>query len=77
MGGRLSCVLGGTKSLSTNTRRVVRRSAVGEHAHPQQTPLKLHDETWAGLLRDQGLRFSHGGGNRAGVCCCGGLSFMS
>ena len=25
-----------------------------ESAHPQQTLLKLHDETWAGLLRNQG-----------------------
>ena len=27
-----------------------------ESAHPQQTPLKLHDETWAGILRNQGPR---------------------
>ena len=25
-------------------------------AHPQQAPLKLHDETWAGILRNQGPR---------------------
>ena len=35
----------------------VRRSAVDEYAHPQQTPLKLHVETWAGILRNQGLQF--------------------
>ena len=57
-GGRLSCVLGGTKSLSMSTRCGVRRSAVDEYDHPQQAPLKLHVETWAGLLRNQGLRFS-------------------
>ena len=51
-------VFGGTRSLSTSTQRGFRRSAVDEHAHPQQTPLKLHDETWAGILRNQGLRFS-------------------
>ena len=32
----------------------VRCSAVDESAHPQQTPLKLHEETWAGLLHCQG-----------------------
>ena len=56
--GRGVCVPGGTKSLSTSTRRGVRRSAVDESAHPQQTPLKLHVETWAGLLRNQARRFS-------------------
>ena len=25
-----------------------------ESTHTQQTPLKLHEETWAGLLRNQG-----------------------
>ena len=25
-----------------------------ESAHTQQTPLKMHEETWAGLLRNQG-----------------------
>ena len=34
------------------------RPAVDELAHPQQAPLKLHDETWAGLLQNQGLRIS-------------------
>ena len=29
-----------------------------ESAHLQQTPLKLHDETWAGTLRNQGPRIS-------------------
>ena len=48
------CVPGGTKSLSTSTRCGVRHSAVFESAHPQQTPLKLHEETWAGLLRNKG-----------------------
>ena len=55
-GGRLSCVPGETKSPSTSTRSGVRRSAVYESAHTQQTPLKMHVETWAGLLRNQGLK---------------------
>ena len=53
-GRRLSCVLGGIKSLSTSTRSGVRRSPVDASAHPQQAPLKLHDETRAGILRNQG-----------------------
>ena len=53
-GGQHFCVPGETKSLSTSTRSGVRRSDVYESAHPQQTPLKMHEETWAGLLRDQG-----------------------
>ena len=53
-GGQRFCVPGRTKSLSTSTRRGVRRSAVFESVQTQQTPLKLHEETWAGLLRDQG-----------------------
>ena len=53
-GGQRFCAPGETKSLSTSTRRGVRRSAVDESAHPQQTPLKLHGETWAGLLRNHG-----------------------
>ena len=49
--GRLHfCVPGGTKSLSTSIRCGVRRT--------QQAPLKLHEETWAGLLQNQGLRIS-------------------
>ena len=36
----------------------VRRSAVEELASPQQASTKLHVEAWAGLLRNQGLRFS-------------------
>ena len=52
--GRGDCVLGETRALSTSTRCGVRCSAVGEYAHPQQAPLKLHVETWAGLLRNQG-----------------------
>ena len=54
VGRRLSCVPRGTKSLSTSTRSGVRRSAVYESAHTQQTRLKMHVETWAGLLRNQG-----------------------
>ena len=42
------CVLGATKALSTSTRCGVRRPAVE----------KLHEETWAGLLTNQGLRIS-------------------
>ena len=53
-GGQRFGVPGGTKSLSTSTRCGVRRSAVCESAHTQQTPLKMHVETWAGLLRNQG-----------------------
>ena len=51
-------VQGGTKALSMSTRRGVRCSAVDESAHIQQTPLKLHDETWAGILRNQVRGFS-------------------
>ena len=36
----------------------VRRSAVHGSAHIQQTPLKLHAETWEGLLRNRARRFS-------------------
>ena len=54
--------------LSTSARSGVRRCAVHEFARLQRTLLKLHEETW---------RHSAGKGNRAGVCCCGGLSFMS
>ena len=53
-GGHRFCVPGETKSLSTSTRTGVRRSAVYGSAHTQQTPLKLHVETWEGLLRNQG-----------------------
>ena len=56
--GRGVCVLGETKTLSISTRLGVRRPAVGEFASPQQAPLKLHEETWAGLLKNQGLRIS-------------------
>ena len=48
----------GTKSPSMSTRCGVRRSAVFESAHPQQTPLKLHEEAWAGLLQNPGLHIS-------------------
>ena len=50
------CVPGGTKSLSTCTRTGVRRPAVEKLASPQQASLKLHEETWAGLLKNQGPR---------------------
>ena len=53
-GGRSSCVYGGTKSLSTCTRTGVRRPAVEKLASPQQASSKLHVETWAGLLKNQG-----------------------
>ena len=59
------------------TRCEVRRSAVDELAHLQQAPLKLHEEAWTGLFADTGLEDFPGGGNRSGVCCHGGLSFMS
>ena len=52
-GGPRFCVPGRTKSLSTSARTGVRRSVVYESAHTQQTPLKLHAETWEGLLRNQ------------------------
>ena len=52
------CVPGGTKSLSTCTRTGVRRLAVEKLASPQQAPLKLHEEMWAGLLKNQGLKIS-------------------
>ena len=53
-GGRSSCVYGETKSLSTCTRTGVRRPAVEKLASPQQASSKLHVETWAGLLKNQG-----------------------
>ena len=52
-GERRFCVIGETKALSTSTGRGVRRYAVDE-----QAPLKLHEETWPGLLTNQGLRIS-------------------
>ena len=55
-GGRLSCVYGGIKSLSTCTRTGVRRPAVEKLASPQQASLKLHDEMWAGLPMNLGPR---------------------
>ena len=54
-GGQHFCVHGETKSLSTCTRAGVRRPAVEKLASPQQASLKLHEETWAGLLQNQGL----------------------
>ena len=59
-GGRLSCVFEGTKSLSTCTRTGVRRPAVEKLASPQQAPLKLHVETWEGLLCNLGQAESLG-----------------
>ena len=56
--GRGVCLPEETKSPSMSTRSGVRRSAVYGSAHAQQTPLKLHAETWEGLLRNQGRRFS-------------------
>ena len=41
--------------MSTCTRAGVRRPAVEKLASPQQASLKLHEETWAGLLQNQGL----------------------
>ena len=55
-GRRLSCVSGGTKSLSTCTRTGVRRPAADKLASPQQASLKLHDEMWAGLPMNLGPR---------------------
>ena len=48
----------GTKAPSMSTRLGVRRSAVEKLASPQLTSPKLHVEPFAGLLRNQGLRFS-------------------
>ena len=47
------CVHGETKSLSMCTRAGVRRPAVEKLASPQQASLKLHEETWAGLLQNR------------------------
>ena len=41
-----------------STRCGVRRHTVDEHVHTQQASLKLHEETWAGLLQKQGLKIS-------------------
>ena len=46
------------KALSMSTRCGVRRSAVDELASPQQAVGRLHDETWASLLMNQGPRIS-------------------
>ena len=73
--GRGVCVLGGTKSLSTSTRTWVRRSAVYGSGHTQQTLLKLHLETWEGLLRNQGPKIFREVEIVSGVCCPCGLSF--
>ena len=54
-GGQHFCVPGETKLLSTCTRTGVRRPAVEKLASPQQAPLKLHEETWEGLLCHQGI----------------------
>ena len=57
-GVRASCVHGGTKAWSTSTLTGVWRPAVEKLASPQQASLKLHEETWAGLLQNQGLGIS-------------------
>ena len=46
------------KALTSGAWCAVRCPAVDELAHPQQAPLKLHEETWASLLTNQGLRIS-------------------
>ena len=51
-------VLGGTKALSLSTRLGVGRPAVEKLASSQQTLLKMHVETWAGLLQTRARRFS-------------------
>ena len=66
--GRGVCIPGETKPSSTSTRCGVRRSAVDEYTHPQLTPLKFHDEMWAGILRNQGLGISQEVESRTGVC---------
>ena len=71
------CVHGETKSLSTYTRTGVRRPAVEKLASPQQASLKLHEETWAGLLQNQEPEDFPGSGNRTGVCSSCGQSFWS
>ena len=52
--GRGVCVPGETKSLSTSTRLGVGRPAVEKLASPQLASERLHEETWAGLLQNQG-----------------------
>ena len=60
LGQRNSCnlhaarVQGGTKALSMSTQLGVGRLAVEKLASLQKAPGRLHDETWAGLLRNQG-----------------------
>ena len=68
--GRGVCVPGRTKSLSTCTRTGVRRPAVEKLASPQQAPLKLHAETWAGLLCNQGnfIVVRHRRGEKSLLC---------
>ena len=51
-------VQGGTKASSMSTQIWVGRPAVEKLASQQQASPKLHVETWAGLLRNQGLQFS-------------------
>ena len=64
LGHKNSCSLnaavvqGGTKALSMSTRLGVGRPSVEKLASPQQASPKMHVEVWAGLLRNQGLRFS-------------------
>ena len=72
-------VQGGTKASSMSARLGVRRSAVEKLASPQQTSPKLHVEAWAGLLRNQGLRFSQSQEEEIvqGCAVSVGLSFLS
>ena len=61
------------KALSTSTRCGVRRPAEKELAPFQQASPKFHGETWD----EPGPEGFPLGGNRSGVCCYGGMSFMS
>ena len=58
LGSNTSVYMGKQSHLSTCTRTGVRRPAVEKLASPQQAPWKLHEETWAGLLKNRGLRIS-------------------
>ena len=70
-------VLGGTKVLSTSTRTGVRCPVVEKLASPQQAPGSPHGEVRASILQKTGPEDFPGSGNRTGVCCHCGLSFMS
>ena len=47
-----------TCSWSSRENKDVEYDAVVKLASPQQAPGRLHEETWAGLLMNQGLRIS-------------------